>query len=119
MYGWSKRKKWSISSDNLYKIDWKIRYRIRRVQFLENRGGGVTELKDFFFQLAEDNGDDITVRGCALDSGTLTTDTEIIRMSHCGGFYYNDRYPTLYKFTISTQGVLLTRSIYSKLPINL
>ncbi|GLV43649.1 uncharacterized protein CBL_07024 [Carabus blaptoides fortunei] len=40
----------------------------------------------------DDNGDSITVRGCALDSGTLTTDTEIVRMSHCGGFYYEDRY---------------------------
>jgi hypothetical protein len=27
-----------------------------------------------------------------IDSGTLTTDTEIIRMSHCGKFYYDDRY---------------------------
>jgi len=33
----------------------------------------------------------LTVRGCALDSGTLTTDTEIIRMSHCGGFYLDDK----------------------------
>ncbi|KFM69231.1 hypothetical protein X975_00367, partial [Stegodyphus mimosarum] len=32
------------------------------------------------------------VRGCALDSGTLTIDTEIVRMSHCGGFYFGDRY---------------------------
>ncbi|XP_054272918.1 uncharacterized protein LOC128993179 [Macrosteles quadrilineatus] len=40
----------------------------------------------------DDTGDHIMVRGCALDSGTLTTDTEIIRMSHCGGFYFNDRY---------------------------
>ncbi|XP_021935944.1 uncharacterized protein LOC110837765 isoform X2 [Zootermopsis nevadensis] len=40
----------------------------------------------------DDTGDSITVRGCALDSGTLTTDTEIIRMSHCGGFYFDDRY---------------------------
>lgn len=40
----------------------------------------------------DDTGDRITVRGCALDSGTLTTDTEIIRMSHCGGFYFDDRY---------------------------
>lgn len=42
--------------------------------------------------IADDNGDTITVRGCALDSGTLTTDTEIVRMSHCGGFYYDNRY---------------------------
>ncbi|KAG4070635.1 hypothetical protein HA402_013555 [Bradysia odoriphaga] len=39
-----------------------------------------------------DTGESITVRGCALDSGTLTTDTELIRMSHCGRFYYEDRY---------------------------
>ncbi|XP_019877824.1 uncharacterized protein LOC109605669 [Aethina tumida] len=40
----------------------------------------------------DDNQDTITLRGCALDSGTLTTDTEIVRMSHCGGFFYGDRY---------------------------
>ncbi|KAK9497578.1 hypothetical protein O3M35_004277 [Rhynocoris fuscipes] len=40
----------------------------------------------------EDTGDTIMIRGCALDSGTLTTDTEIIRMSHCGGFYFEERY---------------------------
>ncbi|RZF34154.1 hypothetical protein LSTR_LSTR003564 [Laodelphax striatellus] len=40
----------------------------------------------------DDTGDSIMVRGCALDSGTLTTDTELIRMSHCGGFYFDDRY---------------------------
>lgn len=33
----------------------------------------------------------MTIRGCALDSGTLTTDTEITRMSHCGSFYYNEK----------------------------
>lgn len=45
----------------------------------------------------DDNGDTITVRGCALDSGTLTTDTELVRMSHCGSFYYDDR---LDEFTV-------------------
>ncbi|CAL4080025.1 unnamed protein product [Meganyctiphanes norvegica] len=39
-----------------------------------------------------DTGETIMVRTCALDSGTLTTDTEIIRMSHCGSFYFEDRY---------------------------
>jgi len=34
----------------------------------------------------------VMVRGCALDSGTLTTDTELIRMSHCGSFWFNDKY---------------------------
>ena len=41
---------------------------------------------------ADDSGTTVVVRGCALDSGTLTTDTEIIRMSHCGGFELDDRY---------------------------
>lgn len=40
----------------------------------------------------EDTGESMVVRGCALDSGTLTIDTEIVRMSHCGGFYFQDRY---------------------------
>ncbi|KAG8192448.1 hypothetical protein JTE90_017978 [Oedothorax gibbosus] len=39
-----------------------------------------------------DNGQTLVVRGCAVDSGTLTIDTELVRMSHCGGFYYEDRY---------------------------
>jgi len=39
----------------------------------------------------DDTGERITVRGCELDSGTLTTDTEIIRMSHCGGFSFDGR----------------------------
>ncbi|XP_076359049.1 uncharacterized protein LOC143251656 isoform X1 [Tachypleus tridentatus] len=40
----------------------------------------------------EDTGNSMIVRGCALDSGTLTIDTEIVRMSHCGGFYFDERY---------------------------
>ncbi|EFX77025.1 hypothetical protein DAPPUDRAFT_27196, partial [Daphnia pulex] len=40
----------------------------------------------------DDTGETIVVRGCALDSGTTTIDTEIIRMSHCGGLYFDDRY---------------------------
>ncbi|NP_001127915.1 uncharacterized protein LOC100187732 precursor [Nasonia vitripennis] len=39
-----------------------------------------------------DTGTTLTVRTCALDSGTLTTDSELIRMSHCGGFYFENRY---------------------------
>jgi len=44
-----------------------------------------------FVIFLETTGQHVTVRGCALDSGTLTTDTEIIRMSHCGGFYFDDK----------------------------
>uniref|UniRef100_A0A023G553 Putative secreted protein n=1 Tax=Amblyomma triste TaxID=251400 RepID=A0A023G553_AMBTT len=40
----------------------------------------------------EETGQTMVVRSCALDSGTLTVDTEIVRMSHCGGFYFEDRY---------------------------
>ena len=44
-----------------------------------------------FIVFSADGSGTIMVRGCALDSGTLTTDTEIIRMSHCGSFYFDDR----------------------------
>ncbi|XP_016770985.1 uncharacterized protein LOC726039 isoform X2 [Apis mellifera] len=40
----------------------------------------------------DESGISLTVRSCALDSGTLTTDSEIIRMSHCGGFYFDDNW---------------------------
>ncbi|XP_065169824.1 uncharacterized protein [Atheta coriaria] len=39
-----------------------------------------------------ENGTSLTIRSCELDSGTLTTDTELIRMSHCGGFVYGGQY---------------------------
>ena len=51
----------------------------------------MTFLTGFFFTFVADGSGTIVVRGCALDSGTLTTDTEIIRMSHCGSFYFNDK----------------------------
>jgi len=35
------------------------------------------------------NSHTIMVRTCALDSGTLTADTEIVRMSHCGHFIFD------------------------------
>lgn len=38
------------------------------------------------------NGTKMVVRGCGLDSGSLTVDTEIVRMSHCGGFYFDNDY---------------------------
>ncbi|VEN43419.1 unnamed protein product [Callosobruchus maculatus] len=42
--------------------------------------------------IIDETGEKMILRGCALDSGTLTTDTEIVRMSHCGGFYYDGKY---------------------------
>ena len=33
----------------------------------------------------------VTVRTCAVDGGSLTADTEIVRLSHCGLFYLDDR----------------------------
>lgn len=40
----------------------------------------------------EDNDETMIIRDCALDSGSLTADTELVRMSHCGGFYFDGRY---------------------------
>jgi hypothetical protein len=42
--------------------------------------------------IAEKTGIPMVVRDCALDSGTLTTDTELVRMSHCGAFYLDGEY---------------------------
>lgn len=47
--------------------------------------------KIWFSSFLEGEGQRIMVRSCALDSGTLTTDTELIRMSHCGRFEFDDR----------------------------
>ena len=49
------------------------------------------------------------IRGCAVDSGTLTTDTEIIRMSHCGAFFFNSRYDKEQEFfyILKTQQIIL------------
>ncbi|XP_011303230.1 uncharacterized protein [Fopius arisanus] len=40
----------------------------------------------------DESGVSLTIRSCALDSGTLTTDSELVRSSHCGGFYFNGKY---------------------------
>ena len=44
-----------------------------------------------YIYILADTGESMMIRGCAVDSGTLTTDTEIIRMSHCGAFYFDKR----------------------------
>jgi hypothetical protein len=44
------------------------------------------------FPFLPDEGNYTVIRDCALDSGSLTTDTELVRMSHCGGFYLGKRY---------------------------
>ena len=41
--------------------------------------------------ISDESGISLTIRSCALDSGTLTTDSELIRMSHCGGFYFDNK----------------------------
>jgi len=33
----------------------------------------------------------MVIRSCALDSGSLTLDTELVRMSHCGSFVMDGR----------------------------
>ena len=37
------------------------------------------------------DGPSLTIRGCGLDSGSLRADTEIVRVSHCGTFFFQDR----------------------------
>ena len=54
----------------------------------------VREVKKYFlniFSQFPDSGENVTVRTCAVDGGTLTADTEIVRLSHCGAFYLDER----------------------------
>ena len=39
-----------------------------------------------------ETGEELVVRGCSLDSGSTTADTEIVRISNCGAFKFEDRY---------------------------
>ncbi|XP_037781993.1 uncharacterized protein LOC119578488 [Penaeus monodon] len=40
----------------------------------------------------DDNGQTLIIRDCTVDSGSLTLDTELARMSHCGAFVLSGRY---------------------------
>ena len=40
----------------------------------------------------EDTGERVLVRGCALDSGQLIPDSDVIKVSHCGGLIFQDRW---------------------------
>ena len=49
-------------------------------------------IKRVTVQFEDENGNRLVIRGCGLDSGSLTSDTEIVRVSHCGSFYLDGRY---------------------------
>ena len=36
-------------------------------------------------------GEKLVVRSCSLDSGSTTADTEIVRISNCGAFQFEDQ----------------------------
>ncbi|KAI6228937.1 hypothetical protein M3Y99_01173400 [Aphelenchoides fujianensis] len=46
----------------------------------------------------------LVIRTCALDSGTLTADTEIVRLSHCGHFRYEGKQYTGCVVSCATDG---------------
>jgi len=39
-----------------------------------------------------ETGENVVMRSCGVDSGTLTADTEIVRLSHCGSMILDGRY---------------------------
>ena len=41
--------------------------------------------------VTQDTGQMVVVRGCALDSGGTTADTELVRISNCGAFQFEDK----------------------------
>merc|ERR1719323_494491 len=40
----------------------------------------------------EGTGEQLVVRSCSLDSGSTTADTEIVRISNCGAFQFENKY---------------------------
>jgi len=56
----------------------------------------------------------IMIRTCALDSGTLTADTEIVRMSHCGHFVFDRVYFSGCVQACQRDGCNGSRSIYRR-----
>jgi hypothetical protein len=64
---------------------------------------------------ADGNFEKMVIRTCALDSGTLTLDTELVRMSHCGSFVLDGRSSSL-SFPY-TRSILLYSNIVYCTPI--
>ncbi|XP_043188914.1 uncharacterized protein LOC122363554 [Amphibalanus amphitrite] len=40
----------------------------------------------------KDTGERVLVRGCALDSGQLVPDSDVVQVVHCGGLIFQDRH---------------------------
>ena len=47
--------------------------------------------KHFLFKMFSESGGSFVTRGCAVDSGSATADTELVRISHCGAFYLDNK----------------------------
>ena len=54
----------------------------------------------------------MTVRTCAVDGGTLTADTEIVRLSHCGAFYLDERCSDVMIMMFRSLMIMMLRYIY-------
>uniref|UniRef100_A0A0K0F1H1 Caenorhabditis elegans ly-6-related family-containing protein n=1 Tax=Strongyloides venezuelensis TaxID=75913 RepID=A0A0K0F1H1_STRVS len=59
------------------------------------------------------------IRTCALDSGTLTSDTEIVRISHCGHFKYSGKQYSGCVSSCETDGCNIGSSIKNSLSMTL
>ena len=56
-----------------------------------------------------ESGENVTIRSCGVDAGTLTADTEIVRLSHCGSLIIDERYCstcTLWLITHKKDGIM-------------
>ena len=45
----------------------------------------------FMYTAVLGTGEKLVVRSCSLDSGSTTADTEIVRISNCGAFQFEDQ----------------------------
>ena len=51
----------------------------------------ICQSKICFYVDALGTGEQLVVRSCSLDSGSTTADTEIVRISNCGAFQFEDQ----------------------------
>ena len=60
-------------------------------QAVGNPGSVFLSFLELLFKFFPESGGSFVTRGCAVDSGSATADTELVRISHCGAFYLDNK----------------------------
>ena len=73
----------------------------------------ITEVFNYIansFPLFPETGENVTIRSCAVDAGTLTADTEIVRLSHCGSLIIDERFFSVKLFLLIVLEIIISFS---------